>query len=47
MKLTEKQAFKVMDKIMDWSSPKNRDKEAEADFVMLGLMNLELEDERI
>ena len=41
MKLEEKQAFKVLDKILTWVGVE-RDKEAEAEFVMMELINLEL-----
>jgi hypothetical protein len=43
MKLTEKQAFKVLNKILDWANPSDDiDEEMKADFVMLELINLEL-----
>jgi hypothetical protein len=41
MKLTEKQAFKIINKIEDYFNLKIEPEER-ADFVMMGLINLEL-----
>ena len=43
MILTEKQAFKVLDRILTWANPSDDiDGEMKADFVMMELVNLEL-----
>ncbi len=43
MKLTEEQAFKIMNKIMSWADENELiSKQERADFVMMELVNLEL-----
>ena len=45
MKLTEKQAFKIIDKVMWWWNPsEGLTKEEISDFVMNHLIDLELGD---
>jgi len=46
MKLTEKQAFEIMKKIMQWAYPTGTITEEERyDFIMNELINFELPDE--
>ena len=43
MKLTEKQAFRVLDFILTWANPSDDiDREQKSYFVMMELINLEL-----